>query len=70
MEALPALALHHEAITLVWRLGRLRSGDEGVRPLADLAARALALERWLGASGVEVVREGREIIHRSDDDVA
>lgn len=57
--ALPALALHHEAVVLVWWLGRYRSGNADRRSLDEHIARALALEPWLAANGREVVREAR-----------
>lgn len=65
LEALPMLALHHEAVVLVWWLGRYRSGNADTRSLDEHITRALALEPWLAAHGRDVVAEARALCARS-----
>jgi Ser/Thr protein kinase RdoA (MazF antagonist) len=55
IDALPSLALHHEAVVLVWWLGRFRAGHADQRSLDEHAARALALEPWLSMHEAEIV---------------
>lgn len=61
IEALPTLALHHEAVVLVWWLGRYRSGNADRRSLDAHISRALALEPWLSTHWIEVVHEARAL---------
>jgi homoserine kinase type II len=45
--SLPVLAMHHDAVVLVWWLGRLRDGIRDARPLRDRVREAIDRERWL-----------------------
>ncbi len=57
LAALPALAMLHWAVIVVWWSGRSLDGrpyPEGLTPLVD---RALAIERWMDARGPELVAE-------------
>jgi homoserine kinase type II len=59
LAALPLLALHQEAVVLVWWLGRHRAGDVGNQRLEEHIERALALEALLMARDQDIVREAR-----------
>jgi Ser/Thr protein kinase RdoA (MazF antagonist) len=59
LAALPMLALHQEAVVLVWWLGRYRAGDAGNQRLEEHVERALALDTLLTARGPDIVREAR-----------
>lgn len=61
LEALPALALHHDAVVLAWWLGRSRDGIRDVRALRDRVSETLDRERWLAEHGPEVVAEAHRL---------
>jgi len=55
--ALPALVALHWAVILVWWAGRSLDGRPFPDGLPALVARALAVERWIGARGRQLVAE-------------
>lgn len=61
LEAIPTLALHHEAVVLLWWLGRYRGGEVDRRSLDEHIVRALALGPWLEANADAIVHEARRI---------
>jgi Ser/Thr protein kinase RdoA (MazF antagonist) len=61
IEALPTLALHHEAVVLVWWLGRYRNREVDEQSLKDHVARALALDPWLQQHSDTIVEEALRI---------
>jgi homoserine kinase type II len=57
LAALPALAVLHWAVIVVWWAGRFLDGHPFPDGLAPLVDRALAIERWMDARGPELVAE-------------
>ena len=57
LAALPALAILHWAVIVVWWAGRSLDGDPFPDGLAVLVDRALAVERWMNDHGRELVAE-------------
>lgn len=65
IDALPTLVTQHEAVVVVWWLGRYRSGKADRRSLDQHVARALALEPWLAAHRSELVAQARAASSRA-----
>lgn len=61
IEALPILALQHQAVVLVWGLGMHRSGRFDGQWLAQRVERALALETWMSGHANELTRYARDV---------
>jgi Ser/Thr protein kinase RdoA (MazF antagonist) len=57
LAALPALAILHWAVIVVWWSGRSLDGHPFPDGLAALVDRALVVERWMDARGPELVAE-------------
>jgi homoserine kinase type II len=57
LAALPALAILHWAVIVVWWAGRALEGHPFPDGLAVLADRALDVDRWMSARGPELVAE-------------
>jgi homoserine kinase type II len=57
LAALPALAVLHWAVIVVWWAGQSLEGHLFPDGLASLADRALSVERWMDARGAELVAE-------------
>lgn len=62
LEVLPVLTLHHEAVLLVWSLGRRRAGDVPTSRVLLNVQRALDLETWMAGRARDVVREAHAIV--------
>jgi Ser/Thr protein kinase RdoA (MazF antagonist) len=61
IDALPAIALQHDAVVLAWWLGRYRSGIQDTRPLAHRVAEALGRERWMADHAGAITAEARRL---------
>lgn len=59
VDALPTLAMQHEAVIVAWWLGRYRSGMADYQSLREHIERALRLEQWIEAHRREVIDYGR-----------
>jgi Ser/Thr protein kinase RdoA (MazF antagonist) len=59
IDALPAIAMHHDAVVLAWWLGRQRAGIRDSRSLQDRVAGALDREQWIEANARAIVNEAR-----------
>jgi homoserine kinase type II len=61
LDALPKLTVVHEAITLVWCVGRVRAGVLPPPEIPKHVTRALALYGWMTASADDLVAEARRL---------
>jgi len=61
IDAIPTIAMQHDAVVLAWWLGRFRSGLRDIRPLTQRVAEALDRERWLADQGPAIVAEARRL---------
>ena len=62
VDALPVLAMQHDAVVLVWWLGRFRDGIRDIRSLRDRVGEALDRERWIRANSERVIAEARSLL--------
>jgi Ser/Thr protein kinase RdoA (MazF antagonist) len=62
LDALPVLAMQHDAVVLVWWLGRFRDGIRDVRPLRDRVAEGLDRERWIRANSESIIAYARSLL--------
>lgn len=65
IEALPTIAMQHDAVVLAWWLGRLRSGFRDIRPLTQRVTEALDRERWLADHGPALVADAHRVSEES-----
>jgi len=62
VDALPALALQHDAVVLVWWLGRSRDGIRDSRRLDDRVVETLDREQWISANAASVIGYARALL--------